>query len=116
MTAGQIVWIDFRKKAVPNDANKLRPGIVVEASTAFTPRFPNVVIVPCTTRLTFEVPSLCVRIEPDDENGLETANWAIAHGVMSTSKSRIVRTTENFVTREQLAAIRARILITLGVA
>lgn len=115
MIAGQIVWLDFRKDAVPKEANKVRPGIVVEDAGIFAPQFPNVVVVPCTTTLTFEVPSLCVRIDPDDHNGLDRSNWAVSHGLTTASKSRIVEATEHHVSPQQLAEIRAHIVEMLGV-
>ena len=114
MIAGQILWIDFRGDARPKEPNKLRPGIVVEDSALFASAYPNVVIVPCTTALTFEVPDLCVQIEPDERNGFDRVNWAIAHNVTTASKARIVKETAYHVSPQQLAEIRARIIETLG--
>jgi hypothetical protein len=79
VAAGQILWIDVRKGARPKEPHKLRPGVVVENTALFAPGFPNIIVVPCTTALTFEVMDLCVQIEPDDRNGFDRVNWAIAH-------------------------------------
>ena len=114
MIAGQILWLDFRRDAVPKEANKLRPAIVVEGSNYFDARFPNLVVVPCTTRLTYEVPALCVRIDPSESNGFDRLNWAVAHALMSVSKRRVVEVTENRVSDQLLAAIRKCLLVTLG--
>jgi len=114
MIAGQILWIDFRKDALPKEPNKLRPGIVVEDSGLFALEFPNVVVVPCTTALTFEVLDLCVQIEPDKHNGFDRVNWAIAHNVTTASKARIVKETNYHISLQHLAEIRARIIETLG--
>jgi mRNA-degrading endonuclease toxin of MazEF toxin-antitoxin module len=99
---------------VPKEANKLRPGIVVEDSGLFASGFPNVVVVPCTTSLTFEVIDLCVQIEPDEHNGFDRVNWAIAHNVTTTSKARVVKETDYHVSPQHLAEIRARIAETLN--
>lgn len=114
MTAGQILWIDFRKDALPKEPNKLRPAIVVEDSGLFASGFPNVVVVPCTTALTFEVVDLCVQIEPDERNGFDRVNWAIAHNVTTASKARIVKQTAYHVSPQHLAEIRALIAETLN--
>ncbi len=114
MIAGQILWIDFRKYARPKEPNKLRPGIVVEDSTLFVSAFPNIVVVPCTTALTFEVIDLCVEIEPDESNGFDRVNWAIAHSITAASKARIVKETNYRVSAQHLAEIRGRIGETLG--
>ncbi|MDP9024225.1 MAG: type II toxin-antitoxin system PemK/MazF family toxin [Candidatus Eremiobacteraeota bacterium] len=114
MTSGSIVWLDFRRDSVPKEANKLRPAIIVEDRSLFAAEFPNVVVVPCTTRLTYEIPALCVRIEPDERNGFDLTNWAVAHSVTTASKSRIVKTTDYRVSTRSLAEIRARIVELLG--
>jgi mRNA-degrading endonuclease toxin of MazEF toxin-antitoxin module len=114
--AGQILWINWRGDALPKEANKLRPGIVVEPSNYFAPQYPNVLVVPCTTSLPTVAPSLCVEIKPDDTNGFVRLTWAIAPGVTSTSKRRIVRETTDFVTPEQLAEIRSLIAEVLDIA
>jgi mRNA interferase MazF len=114
MIAGQILWLDFRKDALPKEPNKLRPAIIVEDSDLFAAGFPNVVVVPCTTALTFEVMDLCVQIEPDKHNGFDRINWAIAHNVTTASKSRIVKETDYHVSPQHLSEIRARISETLN--
>jgi mRNA interferase MazF len=114
LTAGQILWIDFRRDAAPKEANKLRPGIVVEESGLFAAAFPNVVVVPCTTTLTFEVRDLCVQIAPDERNGFDRINWAIAHNVTTASKARIVKQTDYYISLEHLEEIRACIMEMLG--
>jgi mRNA interferase MazF len=114
VTAGQILWIDFRKDARPKEPNKLRPGIVVENAALFAPDFPTIIVVPCTTALTFEVMDLSVEIEPDESNGFDRVNWAIAHNITSASKARILKETDYRVSPEHVAQIRQRIIETLG--
>jgi mRNA interferase MazF len=114
LIAGQIIWIDFRRDALPKEPNKLRPGIVVEDGGLFVEAFPNVVVVPCTTRLTFDVLDLCVELPPDERNGFDRTNWAIAHRVTTASKSRIVKETAYHVSPQHLALIQTRISETIG--
>ncbi|MGD0472334.1 MAG: type II toxin-antitoxin system PemK/MazF family toxin [Candidatus Velthaea sp.] len=114
MTAGRILWVDFRRDAAPKEANKLRPAIVVEDSGLFAEEYPNVVVVPCTTTLTFEVRDLCVQIAPDERNGFDRTNWAIAHNVTTASKARIVKQTDYHISSGHLDEIRARIVEMLG--
>jgi hypothetical protein len=87
---------------------------VVEDAGLFVADFRTLVVVPCTTALTFEVADLCVQILPDEFNGFDRANWAIAHSVTTASKSRVMKETAYHVSPPQLAEIRARIIETLG--
>lgn len=43
--AGQIVVVDWRD-ALPKEANKLRPAVVVEDDALFADEYPNVLLVP----------------------------------------------------------------------
>ncbi len=43
--SGQIVVADWRD-ALPKEANKLRPSVVIEDSELFSPVYPNVILVP----------------------------------------------------------------------
>jgi mRNA interferase MazF len=45
--AGQIVIVDWRD-ALPKEANKRRPAVVMEDSALFDPSYPNVILVPLT--------------------------------------------------------------------
>jgi hypothetical protein len=111
---GKSFGLIFVETLWPKEPNKLRPGIVVEDSGLSAWKFPNVVLVPCTTALTFEVRDLCVQIEPDLRNGFDRMNWAIAHNVTTASKARIVKETDYHISPQHLAEIRERIIETLG--
>jgi hypothetical protein len=90
------------------------PASSSKTAALFAPEFPNIVIVPCTTALTFEVLDLCVQIEPDESNGFDRVDCAIAHDVTTASKARIVKETDYRVSTVHLAQIRAPIGETLG--
>jgi hypothetical protein len=48
-----------------------------------------------------------VQIAPDERNGFDRINWAIAHNVTTASKARIVKETDYFISPEHLDEIRA---------
>ena len=112
LRAGQIVIADWRD-AMPKEPNRLRPAIVVEDSELFDPGYPNVVLVPLTEDARLGIPDLSVPILPTPANGCSKPCFALATHVTATSKARI-RPTEAAITPDQLAAIRARIGIALG--
>ncbi len=114
MQAGQIVLADWRGDALPKEANKLRPAVVVEDDGLFAPNYPNVLLVPLTEDGTLAIPDLSVAIAPSPENGCAKPCWAVAHLVTATSKAR-GRSTPSRVTTEQLARIRRQIAFTMGV-
>jgi mRNA interferase MazF len=113
VTAGDIVIVDWRD-ALPKEANKRRPAIVVEDSDLFDPAYPNVILVPLTDDPKLAMPSLSVPIAPTPENGCPKASLAIAHHVTATSKQRI-QTTTSRITNAQLAEIRRRIALSIGI-
>ncbi|MEO6912667.1 MAG: type II toxin-antitoxin system PemK/MazF family toxin [Candidatus Baltobacteraceae bacterium] len=54
------------------------------------------------------------RIEPTTQNGTDGPSWALAHHVTSVSLKRIERTNSS-ITAHQLAQIRERIALALGI-
>ena len=112
LRAGQIVTADWRD-AIPKKPSRLRPAIVVEDSELFDPAYPNVVLVPITEDARLGIADLSVPIAPTPANGCTRPCFALATQLTATSKSRI-KPTESAITPDQLAAIRARIGIALG--
>ncbi|HYH38572.1 MAG TPA: type II toxin-antitoxin system PemK/MazF family toxin [Azospirillum sp.] len=112
LAAGQIVIVDWRD-ALPKEPNKVRPAIVVEDSDLFDPSYPNTVLVPLTDDPQLAIADLSVRIDPTPQNGCRKPSYALAHHVTTTSKARI-RGTDARITAQQLADIRRRIAITIG--
>ena len=113
VTAGAIVLVDWRDTP-PKEANKKRPAIVVEDSDLFDAAYPNLILVPLTGDPRLAMPSLSVPIAPSPENGCSKASWAVAHHVTATSKQRI-QTTTSRITDAQLAEIRRRIALSIGI-
>src|SRR5271168_1898729 len=111
--AGDIVIVDWRGGALPNQPNSLRPAIVVEDETIFAPDCPNVLVVPLTSDEGIAMPSLSVTIDPAPENGCERRCFALAPFVTSVSTRRM-RATSSRIRAEQLAAIRGRIATGIG--
>ena len=112
--AGEIVLADWRD-ALPKEANKLRPAIVVEAEGLFHPDYPNLLLVPLTEDSRLGMPDLVVRIEPSAENGCAKPSVILATHVMAISK-RQARRTGARITPEELRQMRERIAIPLGLA
>lgn len=112
--AGDIVLADWRD-ALPKEPNKLRPAIVVEEDGLFDADYPNLLLVPLAEDANLGAPDLSVRIEPSASNGCTKPCFALAAHVTTTSKLR-VRRTGSRITLAELAAIRDRIAITLGLA
>jgi mRNA-degrading endonuclease toxin of MazEF toxin-antitoxin module len=110
--AGQIVLVDWRD-ALPKEPNKLRPVVVVEDHELFDSTYPNAILVPLTEDDRLAIPDLSVAIEPTPDNGCTKRCHALAHCVTTASASRI-RTTPSRITAHQLAAIRRRIGISIG--
>ena len=113
LRAGQIVLADWRGDALPKEANKLRPAVVIESDGLFAPNYPNVILVPLTEDGDLVVTSLSVPIAPTAENGCTKPCWAAAGLVTATSKARI-RPTPSHVTGDQLAQIRRQIAFAIG--
>jgi mRNA interferase MazF len=112
---GQIVLIDWRGDALPKEANKQRPCVVVEDGELFDPTYPNVIVVPLSDDEGFVVKSLSVEIAPTPQNGCPKTCYALGHAVVTASKSRIAKVTNSSVTDEQLDAIRGRIAESIGI-
>jgi mRNA-degrading endonuclease toxin of MazEF toxin-antitoxin module len=112
--AGQIVIADWRD-ALPKEANKLRPAIVVEDATLFAPEYPNVILVPLTEDSGMVLPVLSVQIDPTPENGCTKTCFALSPLVAGTSKLR-VRPTTSRITAEQLVRIRRQVAEAIGLA
>jgi mRNA interferase MazF len=111
--AGTIVVVDWRVGAVPREPTKIRPAVVVEDHELFPDAYPNTVVVPLTRDEGLAYATYAERIDPTPENHVETTSWALAHHVTSVSLRR-VQATPSRVTAEQLASIRRRIALALG--
>ncbi len=112
--AGAIVIVDWRDGALPLEPTKQRPAVVVEDTARFPESYPNLLVVPFTTQARLGIPSFSERIEPSTENGLTSVSWALAHHVTSVSISR-VSATPSFLRGDQLASIRERVVLALGI-
>lgn len=110
--AGQIVIADWRD-ALPKEANKLRPAVVVEDDSLFDAAYPNVILVPLTEDRSMVLADLSVRIDPTPENGCTKTCFALSPLVAGTSKLR-VRATQSRITPKQLADIRRQIAEAIG--
>jgi mRNA interferase MazF len=111
---GQIVIVDWRD-ALPKEANKLRPAVVIQDSDLFDPNYPNVILVPLTEDGGMVLPDLSVRIDPTNENGCSKACFAVSPLVTGTSQSR-VRATPSHISAEQLGRIRRQVAEAIGLA
>ena len=60
---GQIVIVEWRD-ALPKEANRRRPAVVIEDAELFDPAYPNVILVPLTEDATLVIADLSVRIDP----------------------------------------------------
>ena len=112
--AGTIVVVDWRGRALPDEPARLRPAVVVEDHDLFPEQYPDTIVVPLTREEGLAHESFAERIEPTPDNGAETTCWALAHHVTSVSLRRITSTPSR-VTPDQLAAIRRRITVAVGV-
>ncbi len=112
-TAGDIVIADWRGDALPQEANKLRPAVVIEDDALFGADYPNVILVPLTEDAGLAIPGLMEPIEPDSENGCTKRCYALAPFVASTSAARI-RATRSRITPDQLARIRRQVAEAIG--
>ena len=110
--SGQIVIVEWRD-ALPKEANKRRPAVVIEDSELFDPSYPNVILVPLTEDAGMVIADLSVRIDPTPENGCTKTCFAMSPLVTATSKAR-VRGTRSHVTPEQLTDIRRRVGEAIG--
>lgn len=113
--AGAIVVVDWRGGALSHEPSKQRPAVVVEDHELFPESYPNMLVVPMTRDEGLAHRSFAEQIEPTAENGAEATCWALAHHVTSVSLRR-VNPTGSQVTAAQLANIRQRITLAVGVA
>jgi mRNA interferase MazF len=109
---GQIVVADWRD-ALPKEANKRRPAVVVQDSSLFDPGYPNVILVPLTEDASMVIADLSVRIEPTPENGCTKTCFALSPLVAGTSQER-VHATPSRITADQLARIRRQVAEAVG--
>ncbi len=106
--------VDWREGALPLEPTKRRPAVVVEDTDRHPASYPNLLVVPLTTQARLGIPSFSERIEPNAENELTAVSWALAHHITSVSLSR-VSATSSFVRPDQLAGIRERVVLVLGI-
>ncbi|BBZ50151.1 type II toxin-antitoxin system PemK/MazF family toxin [Mycobacterium heidelbergense] len=112
--AGSIVVVDWRGGALPHEPGRLRPAVVVEDHELFPDEYPNVLVVPLTRDEGLAHRSFAERIDPTVQNGVDATCWALAHHVTSVSLRR-VNPTDSRITAVQLASIRERIMLSIGV-
>jgi mRNA interferase MazF len=110
--AGQIVVAEWRD-ALPREANKRRPAVVIEDTRLFAPGYPNVILVPLTEDASMAIADLSVRIDPTPENGCTKTCFAMSPLVTGTPKAR-VQATRSRITAQQLADIRHRVAEAIG--
>ena len=113
--AGTIVLVAWRGGSLPAEPTRLRPAVVVEDDGLFPEAYPNTLVVPLTRDQGLAYPSFSEQIDPTADNGVVATCWALAHHVSSVSMKR-VSLTPSRVTRSQLAGIRRRIGLALGLA
>ena len=111
--AGTIVLVDWRAGAVPREPMKIRPAVVVEDDELFPDAYPNTLVVPLTRDEALAYPAFAERIDPTAVNGAEATSWALAHHVTSVSLKRVQETASR-ITGDQLASLRRRIALALG--
>ncbi|MGQ0678587.1 MAG: type II toxin-antitoxin system PemK/MazF family toxin [Actinomycetota bacterium] len=112
--AGAIVVVDWRGGSLPQEPSKLRPAVVVEDHELFPEQYPTTLVVPMTRDEGLAHGSFAERIDPDSGNGVETTCWALSHHVTSVPMRRISATPSR-ITAEQLARIRQRIGLAVGI-
>lgn len=112
---GDIVLVDWRGDALPKEANKLRPCVVVEDGELFDERHPTVIVVPLTTDVSMVVSDLATEVLPDASNGCASTTYAVSHAVVTASKKRVKRETGKRVTATQLTSIRRQIAESIGI-
>ncbi len=113
--AGSIVVVDWRGGAQPKEPSRRRPAVIVEDHELFPDEYPNALVVPLTRDEGLAHRSFAERIAPTEENGAETTCWALAHHVTTVSVRRVSPTVSR-ITADQLASIRRRIAVAVGIA
>ena len=109
---GQIVLADWRD-ALPKEANKLRPAVVIHDNSLFASDYPNVILVPLTEDSGMVAPDLSVRIDPTPDNGCTKVCYAVSPLVAGTSELRVSATSSR-ITAAQLARIRRQVAEAIG--
>jgi mRNA-degrading endonuclease toxin of MazEF toxin-antitoxin module len=110
--AGQIVLADWRD-ALPKEANKLRPAIVIEDDGLFDDAYLAVILVPLTEDVRLAIADLSVPIAPTSENGCSKLCYAAAHAITATSVARL-KPTSSRITAQQLREIREKVALAIG--
>ncbi len=105
--------VDWRVGAVPREPTKIRPAVVVEDHELFPDAYPNTLVVPLTHDASLAYPAFAEPIEPTPLGDADVVSWALAHHVTSVSLLR-VQTTGSKITSQQLARLRSRIALALG--
>ncbi len=111
--AGNIVVVDWRAGALPQEPGRLRPAVVVEDDELFPEEYPNLLVVPLTRDEGLAHGSFAERTEPTADNGADAVCWALAHHLTSVSLRRVDLTPAR-ITGEQLSSIRRRVALAIG--
>ncbi len=105
--------VDWRGRALPSEPTKVRPAVIVEDQDRFPEGYPNVIVVPLTRDESRVIPTFSERIEPTPENRATAICWALGHHITIASLQR-VRPTPSRITDEQVANLRQRVALALG--
>jgi len=112
--AGSIVIVDWRGGAMPGEPNNIRPAVVVEHASRFPEAYRNIIVVPLSSDASRVISAFSERIEPTPENGCPVLSWALGHYITMASSQRMMKVTQCRITDEQLASLRRRIGLALG--
>lgn len=104
----------MREGCLPSEPSTLRLAVVIEDNVLFPDGYPNMLVVPLTRDEGLAHRSFAEQVEPTVENGAETTCWALAHHITSVSLRRVTPT-DSRITPTQLANIRKRVTIAIGV-
>jgi len=88
LEAGALVVVDWRD-ALPGEANKARPAVVVASSEMID--LPVILLVPLGGEAAPRIPGAFIAIEPTASNGCTKRSYALAHLVTATARARIVQ-------------------------
>lgn len=105
--------VDWRGGNLPREPGKIRPAVVVEDDLLFPDAYPNTLVVPLTRDHALAIEAFAEKIESSTQTGSDAPSWALAHHVTSVSLQRITPTGLH-ISAEQLASIRMRIALALG--
>jgi len=104
LEAGALVVVDWRD-ALPGEANKARPAVVVASSEMID--LPVILLVPLGGEAAPRIPGAFIAIEPTASNGCTKRSYALAHLVTATARARIVQIPGTRITPDQLKALYA---------